>query len=102
MQKLHLTENVKISSYVVLSCEGSSGLSTRMQEVGGWHRIKSCSYPITEVEVCGCNIFATRPLPVAQDNYPYPTHTQNYYPTRAVHAGIALPVTVNIYSLCSC
>src|SRR6218665_2603076 len=35
------------------------------------------------LEVCGYSIFATRPVPVAQDRYPYPypTRTQNYYPT---------------------
>src|SRR6218665_402189 len=48
------------------------------------------------VEVCGYSIFATRPVPVAQDRYPYPypTRTQNYYPTRPVPAGIPVPVTV--------
>ena len=36
------------------------------------------------LEVCGYSIFATRPVPVVQDRYPYPypTRTQNYYPTR--------------------
>src|SRR6218665_1273698 len=35
------------------------------------------------LEVCGYSIFATRPVPVAQDRYPYPypIRTQNYYPT---------------------
>src|SRR6218665_1623206 len=49
-----------------------------------------------KLEVCGYSIFATRPVPVAQDRYPYPypTRTQNYYPTRPVPAGIPVPVTV--------
>src|SRR6218665_3579095 len=39
---------------------------------------------VSRIEVCGYSIFATRPVPVAQDRhpYPYPTRTQNYYPTR--------------------
>jgi len=48
------------------------------------------------LEVCGYSIFATRPVPVAQDRYPYPypIRTQNYYPTRLIPAGIPVPVTV--------
>src|SRR6218665_338464 len=46
------------------------------------------------LEVCGYSIFTTQPVPLAQDRYPYPTRTQNYYPTRPVPAGIPLPVTV--------
>ena len=46
------------------------------------------------LEVCGYSIFATRPVPVAQDRYPYPIRTQNYYPTRPVPANIPVPVTV--------
>src|SRR6218665_736920 len=69
------------------------------------------SYPLFFLfflEVCGYSIFATRPVPVGQDRYPYPypTRTQNYYPTRPVPAGIPVPVTVQpsqvpMHRLCS-
>src|SRR6218665_930783 len=53
------------------------------------------------LEVCGYSIFATRPVPVAQDRYPYPypTHTQNYCPTRPVPAGIPVPVRPSLSSV---
>src|SRR6218665_3802443 len=54
-----------------------------------------------KLEVCGYSIFATRPVPVAQDRYPYPypTRTQNYYPTRPVPAGIPVPVRPSLSSV---
>ena len=51
-----------------------------------------CKFDAPPVEVCGYSIFAT--WPVAQDRYPYPIRTQNYYPIRPVPAGIPVPVTV--------
>src|SRR6218665_1975642 len=56
---------------------------------------------VSALEVCGYSIFATRPVPVAQDRYPYPypTRTQNYYPTRPVHAGIPVPVRPSLSSV---
>src|SRR6218665_249093 len=56
---------------------------------------------ISKLEVCGYSIFATRPIPVAQDRYPYPspTRTQNYYPTRPVPAGIPVPVRPSLSSV---
>ena len=39
-------------------------------------------------------LVAPLPVQVAQDNYPSPTRTRNYYPTRPVPAGKPVPVTV--------
>src|SRR6218665_2537735 len=46
------------------------------------------------LEVCGYSIFATRPVPVAQDRYRTRTRPVLKITTRPVPAGIPVPVTV--------
>ena len=53
-------------------------------------RVIAAAHTQVLVEVCGSSIFSTRPVPVPDDAYPYPTRAKNCYPTRP--AGIPVPV----------
>src|SRR5678815_5468154 len=92
--------SVSVSDPTVSVSVSNPTVSISVSVTSFMSRIQVCYYlwrPRLELEVCGYSIFATRPVPVTQDRYPYPypTRSQNYYLTRPVPAGITVPVTVS-------